>query len=75
MAKSRELEVLGAQIKSVRRQAGLTQEEAAYKSGLARSYYGGVERGERNISAENLIKIARAFEVEVGILFPSIRSL
>jgi transcriptional regulator with XRE-family HTH domain len=36
---------------------------------------GGVERGERNISALNLIKIAKALNVEVGELFPSIRSL
>lgn len=42
----------------------------ANDAGLARSYYGGVERGERNVSAINLIRIAKALDVEVGELFP-----
>lgn len=40
------------------------------EAGLGRSYYGGVERGERNIAALNLMRIAVALEVEVGELFP-----
>ena len=39
---------------------------------LDRSYYGGVERGERNIAALNLMRIAAALEVEVGELFPKV---
>lgn len=53
----------------------MTQEEFAFKAGLDRSYYGGVERGERNISALNIMGIAEALEVEVGCLFPPIKVL
>lgn len=42
---------------------------------MARAYFGGVERGERNIAALNLIKIAEALEVEVGELFPGTEKL
>jgi transcriptional regulator with XRE-family HTH domain len=42
----------------------------AFKAGFARSYYSGVERGVRNISAVNLIQLAKALHVEVGDLFP-----
>jgi transcriptional regulator with XRE-family HTH domain len=36
---------------------------------------GGIERGERNLSAINLIRIAKALKVEVGELFPTIKNL
>ena len=42
---------------------------------LDRGYYGGVERGERNLAALNLIKIAIALGVEVGDLFPKLSAL
>ena len=38
---------------------------------IDRSYYGAIERGERNLSTLNLIRIALALEVEVGDIFPS----
>lgn len=65
------LVALGQQIRSVRHTRGISQEDFAYGAGLGRSYYGGVERGERNVSALNLMRIAAALEVEVGELFPS----
>ena len=61
---------LGAQIRVLRKAAGYSQESFAYSIGMARAYFGGVERGERNIAALNLIKIAKALGVEVGQLFP-----
>lgn len=63
---------LGLQIRKVRKERGYSQEDFAARAGLDRAYYGGVERGERNLSALNLIKIAAALNVEVGQLFPSI---
>lgn len=47
----------------------------AAEIGLARAYYGGVERGERNIAVENLVRIAAGLGVEVGDLFPPIAEL
>jgi transcriptional regulator with XRE-family HTH domain len=64
------LVALGRQIRKVRRERGFSQEEFANAAGLGRSYYGGVERGERNLAALNLMRIAAALEVEVGELFP-----
>jgi len=43
--------------------------------GLDRSYYGGIERGERNLSSLNLIRIASTLQREVGDLFPTISYL
>ncbi len=64
------LVALGQQIRKVRQERGFSQEEFANAAGLGRSYYGGVERGERNIAALNLMRIAAALQVEVGELFP-----
>ena len=57
--KSRDLIVLGQNIRSQRKSLGYTQESFALKIGLDRSYIGGIERGERNISYTTLVKIAR----------------
>lgn len=62
---------LAHQIRKVRKEKNFSQEDFAHTAGLDRSYYGAVERGERNISALNLIRIALALKVEVGDLFPS----
>ncbi len=43
--------------------------------GIARSYYGGIERGENNVAALNLMRIALALGVEVGELFPNKQTL
>ncbi|AOW57838.1 TPA: helix-turn-helix transcriptional regulator [Legionella pneumophila] len=72
MRKDPKLLKLGNKIREVRKAHGFSQEAIASESGLDRSYMGSVERGERNIAALNLIKIAVAMDVEVGELFPSI---
>lgn len=68
------LVALGQQIRKIRGERGISQEDFANAAGLGRSYYGGVERGERNIAALNLMRIAAALEVEVGELFPKAES-
>ncbi len=70
-----QLEAVGRQIRKLREDNGLSQEEFAAKAGLDRAYYGAVERGKRNLSARNLIKIATALNVDVGALFPPISDL
>lgn len=58
--------------KSVRKHrvvAGLTQEGLADAAGLDRSYVGSVERGERNLSIENVCRLASAIGVKPGDLF------
>jgi transcriptional regulator with XRE-family HTH domain len=66
---------IGKQIRRLREKLGFSQEAFAAEVGIDRSYMGGIERGERNISALNLIRIAKAMDVEVGALFPSISEL
>lgn len=59
----------GDRVRLLRTNAGLTQEALAAKCGLDRSYIGSVERGERNISLENICRIAAAIGVEAKELF------
>jgi transcriptional regulator with XRE-family HTH domain len=73
--KNKRLLALGRQIRQLREQKGLSQEAFAAEAGLDRGYYGGVERGERNIAALNLIKIAVTLRIEVGQLFPELAAL
>lgn len=68
--KKRALLVIGRRIRALRERNNISQEEFAAQAGLDRAYYGGVERGERNLATLNLVKIATALGVEVGELFP-----
>jgi len=63
------LELFGLRMKELRLAKGVSQEKLALESGIARSYLGGVERGERNIAVLNIIKIAEALNVEPYKLF------
>lgn len=53
----------GANVRRVRKSMGLSQEALADESGIHRTYIGSVERGERNISLDNILAIARALKV------------
>ncbi|MBN1795843.1 MAG: helix-turn-helix transcriptional regulator [Sedimentisphaerales bacterium] len=60
----------GNQVRQKRLSLNLTQEELAFKAGLHRNYVGSVERGERNISLENIICLAKALECSPKALLP-----
>lgn len=55
---------LGQRIKELRLRAGYSQEELAAKANLHRTYMSDIERGERNVSLENIEKIANALNAE-----------
>jgi len=59
----------GERVRGLRKQKGLSQESLALACGLDRTYIGGVERGERNISLLNIHKIAGALGVKAKDLF------
>ena len=62
------LSILGARIKSMRQERGLSQEALAFEAGMDRSYVGGIERGERNLTFQSLALIAKALKTDVGTL-------
>lgn len=62
------LKQLGNNIRAERQKIGLSQEALADKADLDRSYVGGVERGERNVSLINIVRLARALGVAPGHL-------
>ncbi len=49
---------------------GLTQEALAERAGLHRTYVGAIERGERNVSLRNILRLATALDVAPADLFP-----
>lgn len=54
--------LFGKRIVALRKERGWSQEQLALESGLARSYLGGIERGQRNIALLNICRLAKALE-------------
>jgi transcriptional regulator with XRE-family HTH domain len=69
----RSRKVFAANMRAIRLDKNLSQEELAEASGLHRTYIGSVERGERNISLDNIEKIAKALGVDVPELFRKVQ--
>ncbi|MBA1157479.1 helix-turn-helix domain-containing protein [Microvirga mediterraneensis] len=63
-----DLKLLGQRIRDRRKALGLTQEKLADLAKIDRSYIGGVERGERNITFSLLCQICTALECDVAAL-------
>jgi len=63
------LKKLGTRVRYLRHQRGISQEALADFAGFGRSYMSGIERGVRNPSALQLLRLARALQVTVGDLF------
>ena len=59
----------GERLRELRLAKGLSQEELAFRSGVHRTYLGGIERGKRNPSLKNLAAIAKALGVPLSQLF------
>lgn len=66
---------IGQKIRKARKIKGFSQEGFAAEAGLGRTYVGRLERGEQNISIQNLIQIAITLKIEVGSLIPPLREL
>ncbi|MDX2265907.1 MAG: helix-turn-helix transcriptional regulator [Hyphomicrobiales bacterium] len=57
-------EIVAKNVRLFRNKIGLSQEALANESGLHRTYIGSIERGERNVSVDNIAKIAKALNVK-----------
>jgi len=60
------LEKFGERVREERHRLGLSQEELASRAGVHRTYIGMIERAEKNITLENIEKIAKALEIPLG---------
>jgi transcriptional regulator with XRE-family HTH domain len=57
-------DILAKDMRRLRATRGLSQEALAHESGMGRTYLSGVERSERNVSIDNIARIAKGLRVE-----------
>jgi transcriptional regulator with XRE-family HTH domain len=61
--------MFGKRIRELRLKAGLSQEALAALAGVHRNYLGETERGLRNVSLKNILKLAAALQIKPAKLF------
>jgi len=64
-------DVLARNLRLLRAQQGISQEQLAELAGLHRTYVGSIERGERNVSIDNVERLAKALKVTTADLIRS----
>ena len=57
-------EILAKNVRRLRQATGLSQEELGARADLHRTYISSIERSERNVSLENIFRLANALDVE-----------
>jgi len=63
------LKRFGRRIRDLRTRLCISQEELAFRAGFHRTYVGMIERGERNITLSNMMKLANALKIRLNDLF------
>ena len=66
------LKAFGQRIRELRTEHGYSQEAFADKCGVHRSFMGTIERGESNLSFQNIFKVATTLGVSLSSLFSQI---
>ena len=66
------LKKFGDRVQSLRNQMGISQEKLAELAEMHRTYISGIERGERNVSLINIMRLANALNVSVSKLMEGI---
>lgn len=61
----------GKKVREERVRLDLSQEELAGRAGVHRTYIGMIERAEKNITLENIEKIAKALKIRIADFFQS----
>ena len=59
----------GKKVRAQRTNLGLSQEELASRAGVHRTYIGMIERAEKNITLENIEKVAKALDLKLSDFF------
>ena len=62
----------GKRVRKLRKEQGYSQENFAYACELDRTYVGGIERGERNLSLRNIERIADTLEISLADLMEGV---
>jgi len=65
----------GAVVRERRSELKLSQEELAFQAGLHRTYIGMIERGEKNITLENISKISNSLKLSISELFLNLEKI
>jgi transcriptional regulator with XRE-family HTH domain len=60
--------IVALNVRRYRKEAGISQQDFAYEIEMDRSYFGGVERGERNVSIDNIERIAGGLKIKPFLL-------
>jgi len=63
----------GKMVRRLRLERGWTQEDLAERAKLHPTYIGGIERGERNVGLDNIVRIARALGETPAALFGGVQ--
>jgi len=62
----------GERVRKLRKEQGLSQEKFAAECGLDRTYFGGIERGERNVALRNIELIASTLNITLSELMAEV---
>ncbi|HIE5095653.1 MAG: XRE family transcriptional regulator [Stenotrophomonas sp.] len=60
--------IFAANVRRLRKERGMSQEQLAEAAGVHRTYVGMIERGEKNVTIYNIERIAKALDVSPGSL-------
>jgi transcriptional regulator with XRE-family HTH domain len=69
MPTSKIRKAFGKRVRILRKSKGYSQESFADAASLHRTYIGAIERGEQNVSLDNIERIAKALKIQIAELF------
>lgn len=73
---NRELSLnFGKIIRELRKGKDISQEELGFRSNLHRTYIGMIERGEKNISLENIENLSKGLDVSMKLIFEKLNEI
>jgi transcriptional regulator with XRE-family HTH domain len=67
--KTKAKQAFGNRVRENRKAKGISQEKLADLAGMHRTYIGAIERGEQNVSVDNINRLAKALKVKPSSLF------